>query len=60
MNKKTTGLVLLVVGVLLLIASLTVDLFWSGGFAGFGYKQTLGTAIGVIMAAAGFILRSKA
>ncbi len=60
MNKKMVGLVLLVVGVLLLIASLTVDLFWSGGFAGFGYKQTLGIVTGVIMAVAGFILRSRA
>ena len=48
-NKKTIGIALLAVGVVLLIVSLTADMIGIGSsVAGFGYKQIVGTIAGVI------------
>jgi hypothetical protein len=58
-NKKTIGITLMAVGVVLLIGSLAVDAIGIGGFAGFGYKQTIGTVAGVIVAIVGFVLYSR-
>jgi hypothetical protein len=58
-NKKTIGIILMAVGAVLLIGSLAVDAIGLGSSAGFGYKQTLGTVIGVIVAIVGFILYSR-
>lgn len=45
---------LLVTGTLLGVVSLTADLVGIGAFAGFGWKQTIGTA-----AALGLVIRSS-
>ena len=56
-NKKTMGIALLIVGVVVLIGSLAADAI--GGAAGFGYKQIVGAVVGVIVAVVGFVLYSK-
>ena len=58
-NKKTIGIVLLVVGAVLLIGSLAADAIGIGGAAGFCYKQIIGAVAGVIVAVVGFILYSR-
>lgn len=58
-NKKTIGIALMAVGVILLIGALAVDAIGIGGFAGFGYKQTIGAVAGVIAAIVGFVLYSR-
>ena len=58
-DKKTVGVVLLVVGIVLLILSLAADLVGIGGWPGFGWGQILGTVIGVIGAIVGSILALK-
>jgi hypothetical protein len=57
-NKKTIGIVLLVVGVILVILSLIADMIGIG-IPGFGLKQIAGVIIGAIIAIAGFVLNSK-
>jgi hypothetical protein len=58
-NKKTISIVLMAVGVILLIGSLAIDTIGLGGFTGFGYKQIIGTVVGVILAIVGFVLYSR-
>jgi len=58
-GKKIISIALLVVGVVLLIGSLTADLMGIGGSPGFGYKQIIGAVAGVIGIIAGFVSRSK-
>ena len=43
--------VLLVVGTALVLVSLNADLVGIGGYPGFGWKQTLGTAVAIVMVA---------
>ncbi|MEP6894861.1 MAG: hypothetical protein ABI986_04560 [Chloroflexota bacterium] len=59
MNNRTIGIVLLAGGVVLLIVSLAADLIGIGGAAGFGYKQTIGSIAGAIVAIVGFVLYSR-
>ena len=58
-NKKSIGIALLVVGVVLLIGSLAADAVGIGGAIGFGYKQIIGAVAGVIVAVVGFVLYSR-
>ncbi|MBN1451487.1 MAG: hypothetical protein JW963_10770 [Anaerolineales bacterium] len=59
-NKKTVGIALLAVGVIVLIVSLAADLIGFGGAAdAFGYKQIIGAVVGVIVAVVGFVLYSR-
>jgi hypothetical protein len=58
-NKKTIGMAMLAVGVVLLIVSLAADAIRIGGAAGFGYKQIIGSVAGVIVVVAGFVLYSR-
>ena len=58
-NKKTTGIALLAVGVVLLIGSLAADAIGIGNMTGFGYKQIVGAVAGVIVAVVGFVLYSR-
>lgn len=46
---RTWGWPLLVGGTLLGIVSLLADVLRIGGFAGFGWKQAVGTAVGVVL-----------
>ena len=59
-NKKTIGIALLAVGVIVLIASLAADVIGLGGAIGaFGYKQIIGAVVGVVVAVVGFVLYSR-
>jgi len=59
MSKKSLGIVLVVAGVVLVIASLGADAMGIGNRLGFGWKQGLGTAAGVMLAAAGVWLSRR-
>jgi|ADurb_Total_1213_FD_contig_21_2546754_length_243_multi_2_in_0_out_0_1 hypothetical protein len=56
MSKKTAGIILIVVGLVIAALSLTLDLIGFGRDPGFGYVQQAGTAAGVIVFAAGLLL----
>jgi hypothetical protein len=58
-NKKSIGIALIIIGVVLLIGSLTVDLIGIGGNAGFGRYQSAGIVVGVLAAGAGIVLRAR-
>jgi len=49
----------LAIGVVLLIVSLTADGIGIGSVAGFGYKQIAGSIAGIIVAIVGFVLYSR-
>lgn len=55
-KKRTIGLVLLIVGIVVLIVSVAADAIGLGGSPGFGYKQIVGVAVGAIAAIAGAIV----
>jgi hypothetical protein len=57
MDKKTMGIVFLILGVLLFLVSLTADSLGIGGAPGVGWKQITGAVVGVAVAAAGMVLR---
>ncbi len=59
MEKRTLGIVLLVVGIVVLIVSVAADAIGLGGSPGFGYKQAAGTVVGVIAAVVGAILMRR-
>jgi hypothetical protein len=53
MSKRTIGYVLIALGVVVLVVSLAADVIGIGGSLVFGWKQQLGTAVGVIVALVG-------
>jgi hypothetical protein len=53
MSKRTIGMGLIVLGVLVLIGSLGADVVGLGGAPGIGWKQWVGAGIGLIVAIAG-------
>ena len=59
MNKKNLGIALLVVGIVVLLLSLTADMIGIGARPGFGPYQILGAAAGMVAAVTGFILYSR-
>ena len=60
MNKKTLGVILLVVGVVILILSLAADPLGIGaGNVVLGPRQIAGTIVGAVLAVGGFILRLR-
>jgi len=58
-NKKTIGIALIVIGVIVLIVSLIADAIGLGGAPGFGYKQIIGSLAGVIIAVIGYYYSRK-
>ncbi len=58
--NKTASLLLLLVGVVLLAASLLADTIGIGDDPGFGSQQTMGTIAGAVVAAVGLFLTLKA
>ena len=58
-NKRTVGLVLMIVGIVVVIVSVTADVIGLGPDVGFGYKQVVGTVGGAIAAIVGVILRLR-
>jgi len=60
MEKKTVGIVLLVIGIVILIVSLAADPLGLGGSnAVFGPRQIIGTVAGAIVTIVGVILRLR-
>jgi len=53
MSKKAIGFVLLVVGLVIMAVSLFADVLGVSGNLTLGWKQLLGTAIGIIVALVG-------
>jgi hypothetical protein len=53
MSKRTMGIVLVILGVVLLIVSLAADVIGIGNRMGIGWKQMLGAAVGLIVALVG-------
>ena len=53
MSKRTVGIVLIVLGVLLAVASLAADVIGIGSGGGLGWKQLLGAGVGVLVVAVG-------
>ncbi len=53
MQKKTLGIVLMFLGLVVLIASLAADALGIGMDPGIGWKQALGALVGVIVAGVG-------
>jgi len=53
MSNRTIGILIIVVGVLLVVASLAADLIGIGSGGGLGWKQLLGAGVGVLVVAAG-------
>ncbi len=60
MNRKTLGLVLSVVGLLVGLASALADPLGLSQYSGFGSNQWAGTIIGVVVLLVGLVLYSKA
>ena len=58
-TKIIAGIVLLVIGIELLVASLLADVIGIGGNVGFGRQQTMGTVAGVLITAAGLFFTLK-
>ena len=57
MDKKTIGIILIVLGIIALQISLTADITGIGADPdNFGWKQILGTAAGVVVIIAGIVV----
>ena len=55
-GKKTAGIVLLVVGIVVLLLSLIADLIGIGGWPCFGTYQVVGAIVEAIVAVVGLVL----
>jgi len=53
MSKRTLGIILIILGVLLAVVSLAADSLGLGNGMGIGWKQILGAVIGVLVAVGG-------
>ncbi len=60
MDKKTSSIVVIALGALLLLASLTADMTGLGGQVGFGPRQMIGTVVGIAVLAVGAYQYKKA
>lgn len=59
MDKKTLSTVVLIIGIVILVASLFADSIGIGNNPGFGPNQTIGSVVGAAVTAVGFFLRAK-
>ncbi len=55
-NRKSLGILLMVVGIIVLGIALTADVIGLGGNPEFGTKQIVGSIAGVVFAVIGLIL----
>ncbi len=60
MDKKTFSTAVLVVGIVILMASLFADNIGIGSHAGFGPYQAVGSVVGALVAAVGLFFTVKA
>jgi HD-like signal output (HDOD) protein len=58
-GKKTAGIVLLVVGIVVLLLSLLADVIGIGGSPAFGSRQIVGTIVGAVVTLVGLVLTLK-
>ncbi|MCP4663037.1 MAG: hypothetical protein GY856_47205 [bacterium] len=56
MSKKSLGMLVVIIGILLLLGSLTADYAGIGRSPGVGWLQTLGAVVGVVLAVVGLLL----
>lgn len=56
MNNKTSSVVVLALGAILLLASLLADVIGIGDDPGFGRQQTMGTVAGIVVLVIGAYL----
>jgi hypothetical protein len=59
MSKRTMGYLVIVLGAVVLIISLTADALGIGGAPGLGWKQLTGAAVGLIVMIGGVWLASR-
>ena len=59
MSTKSIGLVLIILGAVVALISLGADFIGIGNLQGFGWQQTLGTVVGVIVVLVGVWLASR-
>ncbi len=59
MDNKVAAIVVVAIGALMLLASLTADMTGLGDDPGFGPQQTTGTIVGVVVLAIGAYLYKK-
>ena len=53
MSKRTIGIVLIIIGVVLAIVSLAADAIGIGSYPGINWAQIVGAAVGIIIALVG-------
>jgi len=58
-SKKTVGIVLLAVGIVILLVSLVADPIGIGGSPSFGHDQIVGATVGAIVTVVGLVLTLK-
>jgi hypothetical protein len=58
-GQRFLGVLVAVAGLALFLVSVFADEVGLGVSPGFGYRQILGSAVGLLIAAAGIVLRSK-
>ena len=56
---KGISTVLIILGIVLLVVSVAADVLGIGGAPGFGYKQIIGTAAGVVLVVVGFVMSRR-
>ena len=59
MSKRTMGYLLIVLGAVVLVISLTADSLGIGGAPGIGWKQLTGAGVGLIVMIYGIWLASR-
>ena len=59
MDKKTFSTAVLVIGIVILVASLFADNIGIGDNPGFGRDQAIGSTVGVIVTAVGIFLTAQ-
>ena len=60
LDKRTASIILLIVGIGLLVISLSADVIGIGDDPGFGRQQIMGTVVAVVLTAVGLTLTFKA
>ncbi len=60
MDQQTLTTAMLVIGIVILVASLFADSLGIGGNPGFGLDQVVGSVVGAVVAAVGLFLTVKA
>ena len=59
MQKKTLGLIIIIIGIIIFLISLLADTLGIGGYPGIGTKQTIGIIIGLVICIIGLLLSRK-